>query len=91
MRRPSGDHCGSDADFSEAVSCSGYPPRERHQEDLAGARRLGREGHAPAVRREPELARRLDGGRLLDGQAVARRAPDAAALRAGAAVRARPA
>ena len=27
MRRPSGDHWGSEAGLSEAVSWTGYPPR----------------------------------------------------------------
>ena len=52
----------------------GIAAANRHHEYLASSRSLGRECHAAAVRRQPELARGLDRGGLLDRQPVSSRA-----------------
>src|SRR5664280_24170 len=52
----------------------------RHQEDLASAPGLGRECNATAIRRETELARRLDRRGLLHGQAIPEEPPVATVI-----------
>ena len=67
-RRPSGDHCGSEIGFSEAVSWVAVAAAQRQREQLARTGRLGRIGDDAVARVEPELARGVDRDDGLDRQ-----------------------